>query len=134
LRVRRASGIGRSASRVIGTGSRSLSVPHCASPGVPKLNEQSVTLGRFADKLTSKAWRDIGIATLRYPSLLSPFGGLMLEALLLRLRRWPFAVTYGLWRANYHWSQRSDLLARVGSYLARVALRWITAVLGLLER
>jgi hypothetical protein len=29
--------------------------------------------------------------------LLSPFGPLMLEVLLVRPRRWPFAATYGRW-------------------------------------
>ena len=102
-----------------------------SSAGMAKHKEQRATLGRFADKLTTKGWRDIAIATLRCPSLLSPFGGLMLEALLLKPRRWPFAVTYGLWWANHQWGRRGDISGRVGSCLARVALR---TVLGILKR
>jgi glycosyltransferase domain-containing protein len=95
-----------------------------SSAGMAKRKEQRATLGRFADKLTKKGWRDIGSAVLCHPSLLSPFGGLMLQALLLKPRRWPFAVTYGLWWANHQWSQRTDIAARLGSRLARVGLRW----------
>jgi glycosyltransferase domain-containing protein len=96
-----------------------------SSTGMAKRDEQLATLGRLADKLTTKGWRDIGIAALRCPSLLSPFGGLMLEALLMKPRRWPFAVTYGLWWANHQWTPRSGMGAQVGSRLARVTLRWI---------
>ena len=52
-----------------------------SSEGMAQRTEQRATLGRLADKLTTKGWRDIGIAVLRCPSLLSPFGGLMLDAL-----------------------------------------------------
>jgi glycosyltransferase domain-containing protein len=100
-----------------------------SSAGMAKRNEQRVTLGRFADKLTTKGWRDIGIAALRCPSLLSPFGSLMCEALLLKPRRWPFAVTYGLWWANHQWSQRTGVAARVGGRLARTALRCVLVAL-----
>jgi glycosyltransferase domain-containing protein len=100
-----------------------------SSSGMAKRNEQLATLGRFADKLTAKGWRDIGIAVLRCPSLLSPFGGLMLEALLLRPRRWPFAVTYGLWWANHQWAQRGDMAGRIGSRLARITLRWVSGLM-----
>jgi glycosyltransferase domain-containing protein len=93
-----------------------------SSAGMAKRSEQRATLGRLADKLMTKGWRDIGIVALLYPSLLSPFGGLMLEALLLKPRRWPFAVTYGLWWANHQWGQRSSVLARTGSRLAQMAL------------
>ena len=51
-----------------------------SSTGMAKRDEQRATLGRLADKLTSKGWRDIGITVLECPALLSPFGGLMLEA------------------------------------------------------
>ena len=102
-----------------------------SSAGMAKRNEQRVTLGRFADKLTSRGWRDVGIAALRCPSLLSPFGSLMCEALLLKPRRWPFAVTYGLWWADHQLSRRTGVAARVGGRLARTALR---CVLGALRR
>ncbi|HEY7664512.1 MAG TPA: TIGR00180 family glycosyltransferase [Xanthobacteraceae bacterium] len=105
-----------------------------SSEGMAKHKEQRAILGRFADKLTTKRWRDIGIAALRCPSLLSPFGGLMLQALLLKPRRWPFAVVYGLWWANYRWSQRDGIAERVGSRIARVALTAITAVLRRIRR
>ena len=52
-----------------------------SSEGMANRNEQRAILGRLADKLTTKGWRDLGITVLRCPSLLSPFGGLMLEAL-----------------------------------------------------
>jgi GT2 family glycosyltransferase len=100
-----------------------------SSAGMAKRNDQRVTLGRFADKLTTKGWRDVGVAALRCPSLLSPFGSLMVEALLLKPRRWPFAVTYGLWWANHQWSQRTGVAARVGSRLARTALRCVLVAL-----
>ena len=99
-----------------------------SSAGMAKRSEQRATLGRFADKLTTKGWRDIGIAALRCPSLLSPFGGLMLEALLLKPRRWPFAVTYGLWWANHQWGQRPDFAGRIGSRCARITLRSLLTV------
>jgi glycosyltransferase involved in cell wall biosynthesis len=105
-----------------------------SSAGMAKRNEQRATLGRFADKLTTKGWRDIGIAALRCPSLLSPFGGLMLEALLLRPRRWPFAVTYGLWWANHQWGQRGDLAGRIGSRLARITLRGVSGMMRQVHR
>jgi glycosyltransferase domain-containing protein len=100
-----------------------------SSAGMAKRVEQRATLGRLADKLTTKGWRDIGIAALRCPSLLSPFGGLMLEALLLKPRRWPFAVTYGLWWANHQWGQRSGVAARIGSRSARMGLQAVLAML-----
>ncbi|MEA2970007.1 MAG: hypothetical protein QOE78_3268, partial [Alphaproteobacteria bacterium] len=59
-----------------------------SSEGMANRNEQRAILGRLADKLTTKGWRDLGITVLRCPSLLSPFGALMLEALLRRPRRW----------------------------------------------
>jgi glycosyltransferase domain-containing protein len=105
-----------------------------SSAGMAKRNEQRATLGRLADKLTSKGWRDIGIAALRCPSLLSPFGTVMLEALLLKPRRWPYAVTYGLWWAHNQWGQRTGIAARVGSRLARVTLRWLLAALRRIRR
>jgi hypothetical protein len=53
----------------------------------------------------------------------------MLEALLLRPRRWPFALTYGLWWANHHYGQRTGIAAHLGSRLARTTLKWVSAVL-----
>jgi glycosyltransferase domain-containing protein len=100
-----------------------------SSVGMAKLNEQRVILGRLADKLTTKGWRDIGISALRCPSLLSPFGSLMCEALLLKPRRWPFALTYGLWWADHQWSQRTGVAARVGGRLARTTLRCVLVAL-----
>jgi hypothetical protein len=100
-----------------------------SSAGMANRHEQRVTLGRLADKLTSKGWRDIGVAVLRCPALLSPFGGLMLEALLLKPRRWPFAVTYGLWWANHQWGQKPGIAALIGSRLARTALRGVSIML-----
>ena len=100
-----------------------------SSEGMARRDEQRATLGRLADKLTTKGWRDVGIAALRCPSLLSPFGGLMLQALLLKPRRWPFAVTYGLWWADHRWGQQSGVLARIGRSLARMALRGVSVVL-----
>jgi hypothetical protein len=97
-----------------------------SSAGMAKRNEQRATLGRLADKLTSKGWRDIGFAVLLCPSLLSPFGSPMLQALCLKPRRWPFALIYGLWWGNYRLSQRADIAARAGSRLARVALRAVS--------
>jgi hypothetical protein len=94
-----------------------------SSEGMAQRTEQRATLGRLADKLTTKGWRDVGITVLRCPSLLSPFGGLMLDALLRKPRRWPFAVTYGLWWANHEWGQRTGVIARIGSRCARMALR-----------
>ena len=47
----------------------------------------------------------------------------MLEALLRRPRRWPFAATYGLWWANHECGRRTGLPARVASRCARMALR-----------
>jgi glycosyltransferase domain-containing protein len=105
-----------------------------SSAGIAKRNEQRTTLGRLADKLTTKGWRDIGIAVLRCPSLLSPFGGLMVEALLLKPRRWPFALTYGLWWAHHVWAQRLDRIHRIGSRFARIALRWVTFVMRRIRR
>jgi hypothetical protein len=96
-----------------------------SSAGMAKRNEQRATLGRLADKLTAKGWRDIGIAVLCCPSLLSPFGGLMLEALLLKPRRWPFALTYGLWWASHQWGRRPGFVARIGSGCARVSLQTV---------
>jgi hypothetical protein len=93
-----------------------------SSTGMAKRAEQRATLGRLADKLTAKGWRDIGIAAMRCPSLLSPFGGLMLEPLLLKPRRWPFAITYGLWWTHHELGKRPGILARTGSRLARTAL------------
>jgi glycosyltransferase domain-containing protein len=105
-----------------------------SSGGMARRSEQRATLGRLADKLTTKGWRDIGIAVLRCPSLLSPFGGLMLEALLLKPRRWLFALTYGLWWLNHVWSQQADIAHRVGSRLARLALQWLTFVMRRVRR
>jgi glycosyltransferase domain-containing protein len=100
-----------------------------SSAGMAKRNEQRATLGRLADKLTSKGWRDVGIAVLRCPSLLSPFGGQMLQALCLKPRRWPFAVTYGLWWANHQCGQRTGIAARTGSRIARMALQAVLIML-----
>jgi hypothetical protein len=100
-----------------------------SSAGMAKRNEQRVILGRLADKLTAKGWRDVGISALRCPSLLSPFGSQMCEALLLKPRRWPFAVTYGLWWADHQWSQRAGVAPRVGGRLARTTLRCVLAAL-----
>jgi hypothetical protein len=105
-----------------------------SSTGMGKRSEQRATLGRLADKLTTKGWRDIGIAVLRCPSLLSPFGGLMLEALLLKPRRWPFALPYGLWWVNHLWGRYRDIPRRIGSRLARIALRWLTIVMRRVRR
>ena len=100
-----------------------------SSEGMGKRNEQRATLGRLADKLTTKGWRDVGIAALLCPSLLSPFGSLMLEALLRKPRRWPFAVTYGLWWARHQWAQQPGLAARIGSRCAGMALQGVLVVL-----
>ena len=100
-----------------------------SSEGMRKPDEQRVTLGRLADKLTAKGWRDVGIAVLRCPSLLSPFGSPMLEALLRKPRRWPFAVTYGLWWGGHQCAQRSGVPARIGSRSARMSLRAVVIVL-----
>jgi glycosyltransferase domain-containing protein len=94
-----------------------------SSTGMANRLEQRATLGRLADKLTSKGWRDIGIAVLRCPALLSPFGGQMLEALLLKPRRWPFAVTYGLWWAHQRWGLGSGIVARIGRRCTRMTLQ-----------
>jgi glycosyltransferase domain-containing protein len=94
-----------------------------SSEGIAKRDEQRATLGHLADKLTTKDWWDIGIAVLRCPSVLSPFGSLMLQALVLKPRRWPFAVTYGLWWANHQWSQRPNVTARAASHAARASLQ-----------
>jgi glycosyltransferase domain-containing protein len=100
-----------------------------SSVGMAQRDKQRATLGRLADKLTTKGWRDIGIAMLLHPSLLSPFGGVMLEALLLKPRRWPFAVTYGLWWANHRCIQKTGIAARIGGRLARTSLHAALIVL-----
>jgi glycosyltransferase domain-containing protein len=100
-----------------------------SSTGMASAVEQRATLGRLADKLTMKGWRDVGFAVLRCPSLLSPFGGLMLEALRRKPRRWPFAVTYGLWWANHQWGQRSGTVAVIASRHARAALQGVLIAL-----
>jgi hypothetical protein len=100
-----------------------------SSAGMARRKEQRATLGRLADKLTMGGWRDIGVAVLRSPSLLSPFGGAMLATLLRKPRRWPFAVTYGLWWANHQWGQRPGIVARMGSRLARMALKCVEIML-----
>jgi hypothetical protein len=105
-----------------------------SSAGMAKRSEQRVTLGRLADKLTTKGWRDIGIAVLRCPSLLSPFGGLMIEALLFKPRRWPFALTYGLWWANHQWDQGTSVGARAASRMARTALDGMLVMLAAAAR
>jgi glycosyltransferase domain-containing protein len=105
-----------------------------SSAGMAKRDEQRATLGRLADKLTSKGWRDIGLAVLLCPSLLSPFGGLMVQALCLKPRRWPFAVTYGLWWANYRLSQRPGIAARAGSRFTQMALQTVLITLRKAER
>jgi len=53
----------------------------------------------------------------------------MLVALLRKPRRWPFAVTYGLWWANHQWGQRPGIVPRVGSRLARIALKCVEITL-----
>jgi glycosyltransferase domain-containing protein len=68
-----------------------------SSAGMSNRREQRATLGRLAEKLTAQGWRDVGLAVLRCPSLLSPFGLLMLEVLVSKPRCWPFAVSYGWW-------------------------------------
>ena len=68
-----------------------------SSAGMSNRREQRATLGRLADKLTAEGWRDVGLAVFHCPSLLSPFGLLMLEVLLSKPRSWPFAVSYGWW-------------------------------------
>lgn len=105
-----------------------------SSAGMAKRHEQRATLGRMADKLTDKGWRDVGMAVLACPSVLSPFGTVMLEALFLKPRRWPFALTYGLWWANHQWSQRTGLAARTTSSLARQALRLVIIMMRLVRR
>ena len=100
-----------------------------SSTGMANRDEQRATLGRLADKLTLKGWRDVGIAVLGCPSVLSPFGAPMLEALLLKPRRWPFAVTYGLWWTTHQLGQRSGTLAAVGTRLSRTALRGLSITL-----
>jgi glycosyltransferase domain-containing protein len=100
-----------------------------SSRGMANYDEQRVTLGFLADRLTTKGWRDVGIAVLCCPSVLSPFGGLMLRVLLRKPRRWPFVVTYGLWWANHQWGQRSETAAVMGARLAHMALRGILPVL-----
>jgi Glycosyl transferase family 2 len=100
-----------------------------SSVGMSNRREQLQVLGRLADKLTTKGWRDIGIAALRYPSLLSPFGRQMLDALLLKPWRWPFAVTFGLWWANHQWGQQTGAAARIGSRFAGGALQAVSVVL-----
>jgi glycosyltransferase domain-containing protein len=100
-----------------------------SSVGMSKRDQQRATLGRLADKLTTKGWRDIGIAMMLCPSLLSPFGDVMLEAVLLKPRRWPFAVTYGLWWANHRCVQKTGIAARVGGRLARMSLHGVLVML-----
>ncbi len=94
-----------------------------SSRGMAQRNEQRATLGRLADKLTMKGWRDVGVSVLRCPAVLSPFGGRMLEALLRKPRRWPFAVTFGLWWAHHQYGQRSGIAAHLASRVAYMALR-----------
>jgi glycosyltransferase domain-containing protein len=100
-----------------------------SSEGMANRNEQRAILGRLADKLTAKGCRDLGITVLRCPSLLSPFGGLMLEALLRRPRRWPFAATYGLWWANHECGRRTGMPARIASRCARMTLRAVLSMI-----
>jgi glycosyltransferase domain-containing protein len=105
-----------------------------SSAGMADRNLQSATLGRMADKLTTKGWRDLGVAYLRCPSLFSPFGGQMLEVLLFKPRRWPFAVTYGLWWANYQCGLRAGRAARIGTRVAGTALQVVLIMLGVASR
>jgi glycosyltransferase domain-containing protein len=100
-----------------------------SSTGMANRREQLITLGRLADKLTSKGCRDIGVAVLRCPALLSPFGGRMLGALLRKPRRWPFAVTFGLWWANHKWGGRGGVVALVGHRSTRMALQAVLLTL-----
>jgi glycosyltransferase domain-containing protein len=100
-----------------------------SSTGMGNRLEQRATLGRLADKLTSKGWRDIGVAVLRCPALLSPFGGEMLEALLRKPRRWPFALTYGLWWANHQWGRRGGTVALVARRCTRMILQAVLIAL-----
>ena len=88
----------------------------------------------MADKLTTKGWRDLGVAYLRCPSLFSPFGGQMVEVLLFKPRRWPFAVTYGLWWANYQLGLRTGTAARIGRRVAGTALQVVLIMLGVASR
>lgn len=105
-----------------------------SSTGMAKREEQLATLGRMADKLTRKGWRDIGLTMMECPALLSPFGSPMLEALRLRPRRWPLAVSYGLWWTNYQLSQRTSRAARFGSHVSRTFVRVVALSAGRLGR
>jgi glycosyltransferase domain-containing protein len=68
-----------------------------SSAGMSNPGDQRQVLSFIADKLTTKGWRDIGVAVFQCPSLLSPMGVLMLKVLLLTPRHWPHAVSCGLW-------------------------------------
>jgi hypothetical protein len=105
-----------------------------SSTGMAKHEEQIATLGRMADKLTKKGWRDIGLTMLECPALLSPFGGAMLEALRLRPRHWPLAVSYGLWWTNHQLSQRPGRAAWFGRRASRALLRMTVFGAGRLGR
>jgi glycosyltransferase domain-containing protein len=95
-----------------------------SSSGMSNRSQQLATLGRMADKLTHKGIRDIGLAYLRCPALLSPFGALAINACWRSPRRWPFAVTYGLWWANYryqHFPPKGVLSRRLSAIALRAA-------------
>jgi glycosyltransferase domain-containing protein len=89
-----------------------------SSSGMSRRTEQRATLARLADKLVTLGWRDIGLAVFRCPSLISPFGPLMLEVLLVRPRRWPFAATYGRWLGALYFRGR----------IRRAKAKWNTVV------
>lgn len=91
-----------------------------SSSGMNNPAEQLATLGKLANKLTTKGWRDIGLVALHQPSLLSPFGRAMLRALIRKPQRWPFAATYGRW-----------LIEQSGAYRPHPGgfLRWLIFIL-----
>jgi glycosyltransferase involved in cell wall biosynthesis len=100
-----------------------------SSSGMANRREQLATLGRLADKIMTKGMRDIGLAYLRCPSLLSPFGAAAIAACGRHPRRWPLAVTYGLWWANYrytHFPPKGALRRR----LSALGLKAANAIMG----
>jgi glycosyltransferase involved in cell wall biosynthesis len=115
-----------------------------SSSGMSNRSEQLATLGRMADKLTQKGLRDIGLAYLRCPSLLSPFGALAITSCLRHPRRWPFAMTYGLWWATYrhrHFPPKGALSRRLSTIallaanvIVRCAIAMARAALNALRR
>jgi hypothetical protein len=100
-----------------------------SSIGMAGRHNQRVTLGRFVDKLTTKGWRDVGLVVLSCPSVLSPFGTPILWPLVRRPRRWPFAVTYGLWWAHHQCGRRPGRSRRIASHVAWAVLQAVLATL-----